>query len=105
MPQKIRNNGLICLKMLVPAVWIPVWMCAKQQGCEWNISVLKKSLKIGFEFRFQRVNTSCGAMFVIPKTPFWSAQLSGIFCGSCLDTCLCVCKISKHLEYNEMPAV
>ena len=53
--------------MLVVAVWIPVWMYAKRQSCEWNISVLKYSLKIGFEFRFQRVNTSCGAMFGIPK--------------------------------------
>ena len=40
--------------MFVIAVWIPVWMCAKQQGCEWNISVLKNSLKIGFEFKESR---------------------------------------------------
>ena len=32
------------------------------------------------------------------KTPFWWAQLSEIFCDSCLDTYLCVCEISKHLE-------
>ena len=29
-------------------------MCAKSQGCEWNISVLKNSLKIGFEFKESR---------------------------------------------------
>ena len=39
--------------MLLIAVWIPVWMCAKRQGCEWNISVLKNSLKIGFELKSQ----------------------------------------------------
>ena len=49
--EKIGNNELICLKMLVIAVWYYVWICAKQQGCEWNISVLKNSLKIGFEFK------------------------------------------------------
>ena len=49
--------------MLVVAVWISVLMCAKHQGSKWNISVLKNLLKIGFEFRFQRGNISCGAMF------------------------------------------
>ena len=63
----IGNITLSCLENLVCVVWIPVWVYAKQQGCEWNISVLKNSLKIGFEFRFQRVNTSCGAMFGILK--------------------------------------
>ena len=65
--ENIGNNRLICLKMLVVPVWIRVWMCAKRQDCEWNISVLKNSLKIGFEFRFQIVKTSCGAMFGITK--------------------------------------
>ena len=65
--EKIGNIKLICLKILVVAVWIPVWMYVKRQGCEWNISVLKISLKIEFEFRFQRINTSCGAMFGILK--------------------------------------
>ena len=49
-----RNIESICLKMLMIAVWISVWMCAKRQGCEWNISVLKTSLKIGFEFKESR---------------------------------------------------
>ena len=40
--------------MLVIAVWISVWMCAKRQSYEWNISVLKDSLKIGFEFKESR---------------------------------------------------
>ena len=95
--ENIRNNGLICLKMLVLAVYILVWMYAKQQGCEWNIFVLKNSLKIGFEFRFQstpHVEPCLGSQ----KTPFWWAQLSEFFCDSCLDTYLYVCEISKHLS-------
>ena len=65
--EKIGNIELIYLKMLVVSVWISVWMCTKHQGSKWNNSVLKKLLKIGFEFRFQRVNTSSGAMFGITK--------------------------------------
>ena len=65
--EKIGNNKFICLKMLVLAVYIPVLMYAKWQGCEWNIFVLKNSLKIGFEFRFQTVNTSCWAKFGITE--------------------------------------
>ena len=55
--------------MLVLAVWIPVWMYAKRQSCEWNISVLKNSLKIGFESRFQTVNNE--PCLGSQKTPFW----------------------------------
>ena len=70
--------------MLVIAVWIPVWMCAKRQGCEWNISVLKNSLKIGFEFKESRPHVE--PCLDSRKSPFWYAQLSENFCGSCLDT-------------------
>ena len=45
---KIKRVGLISLTILMVAVWIPGWMCAKGQGCKWNISVLKNSLKTAF---------------------------------------------------------
>ena len=45
---KIKSVGLISLTILMVAVWIPGWMCAKGQGCKWNISVLKKFIKNSF---------------------------------------------------------
>ena len=64
----IGNITLNCVENFVCAIWIPIWMYTKRQGCEWKISGLKNSLKIGFEFRFQTVNTSCRAMFEIIKS-------------------------------------
>ena len=66
----IRNVTLRCLENLVcAAVWIPVWMYAKWQGCEWNISVLKNSLKIGFEFKESTPHVEpCLESW---KSPFW----------------------------------
>ena len=43
--KKIGNNKLICLKMLVLAVWIPVWMPVKYSKDLMDGKCLKKLCK------------------------------------------------------------
>ena len=103
----IRNITLSFLENLVCAVWKPVWMYAKQQDCEWNISVFKNSLKIGFEFRFQTVNTSCGAMFEIMKNTLMIC--SAVWNFFVIAVWIFICVSVKYLRIwsinDKMPAV
>ena len=58
--ENIENNNLICLKMLVHAVWIPVWISVKNLRIWSNRSVWKNCLKTQNILDFTELSTKTG---------------------------------------------